>query len=374
MVKIMLSTRMFLLAMMVVSSGLAGCGLAVPQIKEFWDQDYPGDIATNTPPVSGTAQIEFEIKKRIYCDLRRAVQTANQYSVKEIDGNKTKSSSLIPSDWGAQVSLTLEVDESSTLNPGVSLNTPMHNATVNFAGEYLGQASPLTSAATSAATYSFLSVPQSYAFALGGKLSSTATRIDKFDPYYSVAELMTPIGPKSVCNDAFPENDPFVAIGVLPASSSPLIKSDLGITEWLVGAMFTNRHIPSVQQTPLPPPTPTSLRDERAKLLKQGYSPGEITQIMASNAPKRGGGGGKPDTVTLEIKFVIVTNGDVTPTWRLVRVSGNTAAPFFGIGRTRIHDLIVTIGPSGVATANTHLASQIGNAVSIGNRSVLAAP
>lgn len=371
----MFSRRVRLLAMMLIASGLAGCGLAVPQIKEFWDQDYPGDLATNTPPISGTAQIEFEIKKRIYCDLRRAVQTANQYSVTEIDSKKTTSSSLIPSDWGAQVSLTLEVDESSSLSPGVSLNTPMHNATVNFVGEYLGQPSPLTSVATSAATYSFLSFPQSYAFAAGGKLSSTATRIDKFDPYYSVAELMTPIGPKSVCNDAHPENDPFVAIGVLPASSSPLIISDLGITEWLVGAMFTNRHIPSVQQTPLPPPTPTSLRDERAKLLKQGYSPGEITQIMASNAQKRGGGGAsKPDTVTLEIKFVIVTSGDVTPTWRLVRVSGNTAAPFFGLGRTRIHDLIITIGPSGVATANTHLASQIGNAVSIGNRSVLAVP
>jgi hypothetical protein len=87
------------------------------------------------------------------------------------------------------------------------------------------------------------------------------------------------------------------------------------------------------------------------------------------------GGGQKPESISIEIKFVIVTSGNVTPTWKLVNVSANTgSAPFFNIGRTRTHDLIVTIGPNNQQTNNSHLASQIGNAVSSGNRALLASP
>jgi hypothetical protein len=58
-----------------VASGLAGCGLVVPNIKEAWDSDYPGapaSAATNnepTPPVTGAAQIEFEIA--VVCSLQK---------------------------------------------------------------------------------------------------------------------------------------------------------------------------------------------------------------------------------------------------------------------------------------------------------------
>jgi hypothetical protein len=371
------SQRSRLLAIVLVSCGLTGCGMVIPELKEPWDHDYPGDETTNppTPPISGTAQIEFEIKKQIYCELKRAVKNANHYIVTDTDGKHSVSKgSLIPSDWGAQISLTLEVDESSSLNPGLTLNTPIHNATTNFVGENLAPAT----AVASAATYPFLSSPQSYAFGLGGNFSSTATRIDKFDPYYSIAYLLKPITSEGVCNTDHPENDPFVHIGVTPAKSSPLIVSDLGLSEWLIGALFTNVAIPSVQQAPPKAPTPASLDAERAKLRKEGYTAAEITQILASKASASSGSGGgstpKPDTLSIEIKFIIVSNGNLTPTWHLVRVSANTAAaPFFGVGRTRNHDLIITIGPPNSATASTHLASQIGNSVSSGNRASVAA-
>ena len=90
-----------------------------------------------------------------------------------------------------------------------------------------------------------------------------------------------------------------------------------------------------------------------------------------------GGGGGsiKPDTVSYEIKFVIVSSGNVTPTWKLVRFSANTASsPLFNVGRTRTHDLIITIGPNSNATDNVHLANQIGSAVSNANRAALTTP
>ena len=160
-----------------------------------------------------------------------------------------------------------------------------------------------------------------------------------------------------------------------PAKSSPLILSDLGITDWLIDAMVNNWSL--YQERISSPPTPASLRKQRESYRKQGFTEAEVTQIMASKASGGSGGGSgngaKSDTVSLEIKFIIVTSGNITPTWKLVRVSANTgSSPLFAAGRTRTHDLIITIGPKSTDTANTHLASQIGQAVSSGNQSTVA--
>ncbi len=113
-------------------------------------------------------------------------------------------------------------------------------------------------------------------------------------------------------------------------------------------------------------------------LKKEGYEPEEIAKIVSSKAKASaskqqagtgGAGTSPPDTISIEIKFVIVSSGNVTPTWKLLRVSANTGStPLFGMGRTRTHDLIITIGPPTQSTAYTHLASQIGNAVGNANR------
>ncbi|WP_187387887.1 hypothetical protein [Bradyrhizobium sp.] len=304
---------------------LAGCGLTNPQISEIWDRDYPGDVSTQTPPISATAQIEFEIKKRIYCELKSAVYTANHFSVTESDsvtGKKTvKMQSLIPLDWSAQVALSLQVDESVALNPGLTFNQLLQNATTVFGVQTI-------------------TTPQSFTLGLGATASSTATRIDKFNPEYSVAFLsQKPTSADYICDPARPENDPFRRLGWEPASSSPfLMQSDLGIEKWLLGAMFVNALLPS--------------------------------DVL----PKKGGAN-KVDSVSYEIKFVIVTNGNITPTWRLVRISANSGgATFLGSGRTRTHDLIITIGPKTNETNNAHLASQIGSAVGSANRALLTTP
>jgi hypothetical protein len=61
--------------------GLTGCGISVPDIKEIWDVDKPPD-AEHPTKVPGAAQIEYEIKKRIYCELKDAVQAANKIPLK----------------------------------------------------------------------------------------------------------------------------------------------------------------------------------------------------------------------------------------------------------------------------------------------------
>ena len=224
----MYSQRACLLTLVLASSGLASCGITVPDIKEIWDTDRPADDK-GTPKIPGAAQIEFEIKKRIYCDLKEAVQAVNTIPLRGGSyGRETVvQNGLIPSNWGAQVSLSLQVDEVSALNPGIALNQVLPNAVHVFGP---GTTGSVTS-------------PQSFSLGFGGTLSSTATRIDKYDPYYSIAYLMKPYTPHSVC---YPANDPFTAIGWTPDSSSPFIlQSDLKIKDWLLGAMFVDDLLPS---------------------------------------------------------------------------------------------------------------------------------
>jgi hypothetical protein len=319
--------------------GLTGCGLSVPKIAEAWDADKPAQAEPRTPAkVPGTAQIEWEIKKRIYCDLKDAVQKVNQLSPAVLPVGEW----LIPLNWSALLSLTLQVDETSGLNPGVTLNEVLPNASKVFGPGSTGT----------------VTTSQSFSLGFGGTLSSTATRTDKFDPYWSIVFLMIPNTPRSIC---LPGNDPLIGRGWTAASSSPFIlESDLGIYDWLLGATQVGNALKSEGA----PPSGSSGGGGG------GGSPGK------SGGGGGGGGGGSPgrDAISYEVKFVIVSSGSVTPTWKLLRISANTgSAPFFSTGRTRTHDLIITIGPANQHTSNSNLALQVGNAVGNANRAVFSA-
>ncbi len=340
---------------LISSCFLVGCGLRAPDIAEPWDQDIPAGTfgSKQKQKISATAQIEYEVKKRIYCDLKKAVQAANALTVTE--GKKSRQ--LLPDDWGAQVSISLAVDEISALNPGVTFNTPMHNGIVNFVGQYLGPSTiggaGLLTGAPIAQTYGPLSVQQTYTLGLGGTLSSTASRTDTFNPYWSVAYLMIPDRETSDCL-----SDPFlVQGGVIPASSSPFIESDLGIEDWLVGAMRANTTLHSVDV-----PQSFSGGDSQPGAKKSR------AQTSGKASAKLGFSKNQVDTVTLELKFIIVSSGNITPTWRLVRVSANAGLPLFNTGRTRTHDVIITIGPKNETSAWAFNSAQIGRAVGAATR------
>jgi hypothetical protein len=73
------------IVIMFVACLSAGCGLVIPNIKEAWDADKPADAAPVTPrDVTGATQIEFEIKKEVYCQLKAAVYAANTIPLKEV--------------------------------------------------------------------------------------------------------------------------------------------------------------------------------------------------------------------------------------------------------------------------------------------------
>jgi hypothetical protein len=103
---------------------------------------------------------------------------------------------MLPDNWGAQVTLQLQVDESSALNPGVAFNTPMHSAITHFVGEGVGGSTSVMQGRA----FPFLSTPQSYSLGLGGALSSAATRIDKFNAFWSVPTLVQPKVKGGLCD------------------------------------------------------------------------------------------------------------------------------------------------------------------------------
>ncbi|WP_149313376.1 hypothetical protein [Methylobacterium sp. P1-11] len=280
---------------------ISACGAVVPEIHETWDDK------------DSTAEIEFSIKRKIYCELRDAVLDVNLGLVSYVN-NRVKTNHILPDDWGVQVNLTLTVDETTAISPSLFINDPLPNAISRFGGRY----PPVTT-------------PQLFTFGIGATASSIATRTDKFDPYWTVAFLMKPQTASSVC---IPSNNPFTANGKSPSISSPLIVSDLKIREWLHSAVLVNNVA--------------------------------IPSSTTSNGKAKSGSNVPPDTMSLQIKFVILTSGSITPTWRLVRLSAdNGSLPLLSSGRTRTHELIITIGPNDEKTRNANLASQINQSLSL---------
>ena len=52
---------------------------------------------------------------------------------------------------------------------------------------------------------------------------------------------------------------------------------------------------------------------------------------------------------SIEIKFVVVTNGNINPVWKLLPVTfNNGGTSLLTAGRTRTHDVLITIGPADV--------------------------
>jgi hypothetical protein len=287
---------------------LGGCGLGVPQIGEIWDGP------------DGTKQLEYEIRRKIFCDLKDAAKEASGFVAITKDdktGKVISTRSMLPDNWGAQVTLQLQVDESSALNPGVAFNTPMHAGITHFVGEGVAGSTDVVSGHA----FPFLSTPQSYSLGLGGTLSSAATRIDKFNAFWSVAKLREPKLKGGMCDGAanifIKENS-----NERPSSSSLLIQSDLGLKEWLAGALMTEESIYS------------DVMPKGGSSDKGGKSGAGSTGTFNS------------EEISIDIKFIIVSNGNVTPTWHLVRVSANTGnSPLFNTGRTRTHDLLITFAP-----------------------------
>jgi hypothetical protein len=133
--------------------------------------------------------------------------------------------------------------------------------------------------------------PQSFTFAANAGISSEATRIDNSDYSFSVKDVFV----------KDPDFDPKNGIHCSTPYTGLLTDSDLHIKDWLDSRMRAYVIHPEIKR--------------RA-----------------------------PQTLTTEITFIVAGSGNVTPTWKLIPTSFNTAsATFFGLGRTQTDDIIITI-------------------------------
>ncbi|MFQ3453890.1 hypothetical protein PMN64_11295 [Bradyrhizobium sp. UFLA01-814] len=288
-----------------IGIALSGCGTVVPDIQEFWGT--PKDAANKVEQISA----------QVVCELRRAVQRV-------LWEGRHRQTVFIPNSsapppppvqhldwfeqtWGVQVTLNLNIAENSGVAPGVSFIRNWSNS-------------------------------QSFTAGLGGSLSSTATRTDKLNMFFTVQELA----------DAYNSMKLTCITDDLPKASL-FVVSDLKLYDWLHAALLPN-----------------------------------TTNIIAYQNSKN-----PTNVIQHEVKFQIVSNGSATPSWKLVEFTANTSGSFLTAGRDRTQDLTITFGPLAdgakpkvavshtgrpVRTArslelstpaeNAHLAAQIGLAVS----------
>jgi hypothetical protein len=260
---------------LVSALSIAGCGLYTPHFEEFWGTTQDTDDKIRL------------VVRQVECELRRAVQLIESEDIKRAREGLNNGARRLQwlEGWVVDVALLLTIEEKSALSPGISINTPLRDATSFFAAG------------------STVTTPQSYAFGIGGQFSSDAYRQDKLHIPYRVADLVGPeklLPPPKVIIER-------PCVTGENANASLFLQSDLQIYEWLNG-------IANLQ-----------LR-EQADL--------RVANAFASDG-----------VMSHQVKFEIVSEGNLTPVWKLVRVSPNTNTPFFDARRDRTQDLIITLGP-----------------------------
>ena len=298
-----------------VSLALGGCGfgLRVPELQEAWDSPDDGDLLIR------------EISKTVYLSIEKAVVCV----VHDDTLSNPVAHENFSKKWGVQATLQLTILESTTLNPGLSLNTPMHDAITNFNGQFLAPSpSPLATM-----TYPFVSTAQNYSLGFGGKASSQATRTETSGAFFSVEAILKNANKSGReaeelqdCNNNTIDEEARDNLyrdtdKARPSKTaqflSLIVNNDLKIQEWLKSAL----HI---------------------QTLVAAMGGGAAVGTGLDRNTSAGVG---QNAITHEVQFVVVTDGNVTPSWKLVRVSANQSSTLFDTQRQRTHDLIVTFGP-----------------------------
>ncbi|NSZ17121.1 hypothetical protein [Agrobacterium vitis] len=129
---------------------------------------------------------------------------------------------------------------------------------------------------------------------LSANLSSEATRVDKINTTLYFDELVDPEVRKLTC------------IPSQTGKGNLFVTSDLKIEQWM-----------------------------RIALLIESTGTGSLSRAT------------KPDAISHEIKFEIITNGSANPAWKLVDISNNIGATqMLEAKRGRIQDLTITMGPT----------------------------
>jgi hypothetical protein len=155
---------------------LSGCGLFVPEIQE-------------NPFAPGHAVLMVQaIVQSVHCEMGNALKDVRKYDLETARKYHQKPITDFLLRWGTEMTLTLTIDEKSSLAPTVTWMPPSPASAVFMLGAGLGGA-------------------------------ADATRTEKMSFYYLVPTLL---------------NEPYCATGVQQGDeNSLLVRSDLKLKEWL---------------------------------------------------------------------------------------------------------------------------------------------
>jgi hypothetical protein len=155
-----------------------------------------------------------------------------------------------------------------------------------------------------------ITTAQSSALGFGVGGSTAATRTDKLSMFFSIKDLKN--GKSAIHRTCIPP----------PQDSTLFVQSDLKIYDWLQAALL-----------------PDAV---------------DIFHYAANSTAQ--------NVIQHDVKFQIVTNGSVTPTWKLVNFTANTSGQFFALDRDRTQDLLMTFGPTQPPPAGSHAPPQLSTA------------
>ena len=226
--------------------------------------------------------------KEAECEIQRAVQLVVRDDIDNVGGEQKRVLAFLDDKrkgWGADVLFQFTVDEKSALTPNFAINPPLPTITSTFANK-------LTA-----------STQQSRSFSIGGALSSEGYRQDKVHVLFKLSDL---VGDEK----SLPAEKDLLArqcIGA-DANGTLFLQSDLKFYDWLKAT------------------TDLQFRNQADFALKNGLT--------------------KDGAISHDVKFEIVSSGNVSPTWKLVQISANTGTtPLFNTSRDRIQEIIITLGP-----------------------------
>ncbi|MGP0094866.1 MAG: hypothetical protein ACLPKB_33670 [Xanthobacteraceae bacterium] len=257
---------------LIVMTTLGGCGLFVPEKDLFAGENHDPGL----PSAQGV--LENTIVGHIHCELRDGLM--------EVLAIRTTNGSLDwLNKWGAQVTLKIQVEEQSAVNPGVSLLTPLENSVKAF---------PVGGSVVSG---------QNVSIGLGLSGTAHATRVETISFTLTFKDLKL-------------EAQTDAAKGIRSCDiykNGVMLQSDLKIRQFLYDKAFiattgeaTSVNLPGLKKTKVVSP----------------YT-----------------------TFTEDITFVASYGGSVTPMWKFATIAIDPSSNMASATRTHTNDVLITLGP-----------------------------
>jgi hypothetical protein len=310
--------NLVILCVSVLPLALVGCGLYVPEKNAL----APDTIDSNK--YSSGGKYEIAMVRHISCEIAVGLRKAYNDVLAPEQPKPSAPVELVKlpwlKSWGTAITLAITAEDQSGLSPGLSLATPFANKVFTFP-----TGGPVVSS-------------QSFSLGIGGSATANATRAETIQFTLSNAGLIyftgnTPEGHEvdDICKTF---------------QNGVMIDSDLKIWEFIYDKAVIAANSDAAPYVPI---TKTELQpslgeDGKPILDAKGKPETKLVTVQTGKFAKH------PDwplynTFTENITFTTTFGGNVTPTWKLARVSADSSGTLLSATRTNTNQLTITMGP-----------------------------